>query len=384
MTKTVLRVLISSPGDVTQECDLAEKVITEVNRILGPNSPVFLQPIRAEPDIPPGIDTDPQAVINSQLPQFEVFVGIMWTRLGTPTPRAASGTVEEFESAIRRWKDNAPSVAVMFFFSQQSPQLDQIDPDQLAALRQFKESLSSRGVYYKDYQDQEQFRALLTIALARKAQEWTREDAGIKADVTVADEVQAKVTYVSEVDDEGDEDWLDLLALYEEAMGRSNESVNRMSAATQQLGARITEKTEQLQALVSEATPSPSKARRLVNDVADDLNIFARTLETELPIFRESWSMVMDRLPKLFGVWSELDLGPEAKEGAARARTQLVELSKTLGGSLDSLMQFRATIATVPRLTSQYKKASWRALVSMDDFLADLAKVRAFVTEFSA
>jgi hypothetical protein len=384
MIKTVLRVLVASPGDVADERELAERTIVEVNRVLGPDSPVLLQSILAEKDILPGIGSDPQAVINDQLPEFEVFVGIAWTRLGTPTPRAASGTVEEFELAVQRWRQNPSAVAVLFFFSQRHPPLEQIIPDQLSALRAFKESLSGRGVYFKDYQDQDQLRALLTTALVRTAQAWPRADDAAHARVVVNEEVAVQITGISNTDDDADgEDWLDLLALQEEAMGRSNESLTRMTAAIQQLGARTTEKSQQLQALFEEPNPSPTKARRLVNDVAEDLEIYARTLEVELPIFRESWSIVIDRLPRLFTIWSELDPSVSS-EAATRGREQLFELRGTMGTTIDTLTEFRGTIARVPRLTSQYKKAARRAIAAMDDLLTELTKIRAFITEFTA
>ena len=52
----------------------------------------------------PGLGLDVQQVVTEQIPcDYEVYVGILCTRVGTPTPRALSGTVEEFEDARRRW-----------------------------------------------------------------------------------------------------------------------------------------------------------------------------------------------------------------------------------------------------------------------------------------
>lgn len=50
-----------------------------------------------ETDIMPGFGSDPQAVINEQInDDFDIFVGLLKGKFGTPTPRAGSGTEEEF------------------------------------------------------------------------------------------------------------------------------------------------------------------------------------------------------------------------------------------------------------------------------------------------
>ena len=45
--------------------------------------------------------SDPQQIINSQVSdEYDIFIGILWTRFGTPTERAGSGTEEEFSWSL--------------------------------------------------------------------------------------------------------------------------------------------------------------------------------------------------------------------------------------------------------------------------------------------
>ncbi|MYD31374.1 MAG: DUF4062 domain-containing protein, partial [Nitrospira sp. SB0661_bin_20] len=61
--------------------------------------------VRWETRTTPGFGKDPQDVINKQISDaYDIFIGIMWTRFGTPTPRAGSGTEEEFLRAYDRYK----------------------------------------------------------------------------------------------------------------------------------------------------------------------------------------------------------------------------------------------------------------------------------------
>ena len=61
---------------------------------------------KADRDVPPGFDTDPQALINKSLPEYDIFLGILWHTFGTPTPRAGSGTFEEFTAAKARYDED--------------------------------------------------------------------------------------------------------------------------------------------------------------------------------------------------------------------------------------------------------------------------------------
>ena len=46
---------------------------------------------------------DGQDVINRQIEdKYDLFIGIMYTKFGSPTNRAESGTVEEFEIAYKK------------------------------------------------------------------------------------------------------------------------------------------------------------------------------------------------------------------------------------------------------------------------------------------
>ncbi|MDA0160812.1 hypothetical protein OM076_11100 [Solirubrobacter ginsenosidimutans] len=99
-------------------------------------------------------------MINVEIEPYDVFVGVMWKRLGTPTHRADSGTVEEFERAYALW-EQAGVPLLMFYFSR-IPFFPQ--PDELAqfqAVLSFKETLATRGGLCWEYESQEAFEAML-------------------------------------------------------------------------------------------------------------------------------------------------------------------------------------------------------------------------------
>ena len=88
------RVFVASPRDVSAEREALERVVTEVNQThgvpLGYSIELWRWETHATPD-----GGRPQDVINAQLPEFDVFIGILWRRFGTPTGVAGSGTAED-------------------------------------------------------------------------------------------------------------------------------------------------------------------------------------------------------------------------------------------------------------------------------------------------
>ena len=94
---------------------------------------------------------NPQQVINEQIGEPDLFVGIFWHRLGTPTDDFDSGTVEEYEIAKNRFQDDSNNVRIMIYFKSSAPtSLSSIDPKQYDKLVTFKSKLSDDGCLYTE------------------------------------------------------------------------------------------------------------------------------------------------------------------------------------------------------------------------------------------
>lgn len=147
-------VVISSPGDVCTERDMVDRVVDEVDaftRHLGITSRSW----RYERDATADVNGDPQRSVTAQMPRdYDVYVGVMCRRLGTPTDRAASGTVEEFEIARRR-KEATGRPAVFFYFCQDDMECTD---DQAEAVRQFRAEYP--GIF-REFVDEGHFASLL-------------------------------------------------------------------------------------------------------------------------------------------------------------------------------------------------------------------------------
>lgn len=134
----VVPVLIASPGDVRLDRDFVENVIREWNATHALRHRTVLLPLRWELNAVSDLHLDPQAAVNEQLVDHaDIVIVLFRARLGTPTPRALSGTVEELERALANGK------RVQCYFNTGPVLVDEVDVEQLAAVRQFKEQTKS-------------------------------------------------------------------------------------------------------------------------------------------------------------------------------------------------------------------------------------------------
>jgi hypothetical protein len=145
-----IKIFVASPGDLAEERNLLPNVIQEINlniTAIAPEKKVLLDFIRWETHISPVIGPRIQDHINNQLPDYDIFIGIMWKRFGTPTGSFGSGTEEEFNRAYSKWKkDN--KFPILFYFCQYSSTLPRsIDEvDELKKVLHFKENLTNKGL----------------------------------------------------------------------------------------------------------------------------------------------------------------------------------------------------------------------------------------------
>lgn len=139
-TASVLRVMIASPSDIPDARDAVEAAINDWNNANAKNKQVVLLPWRWETSSVPVLGDHPQSLINAQgVDESDIVFALFGSRLGSPTPDAVSGTVEEIERAVASGKP------VHLYFSTASLPND-VDTRQLDGLREFRTEISQRGL----------------------------------------------------------------------------------------------------------------------------------------------------------------------------------------------------------------------------------------------
>ena len=169
----VYHVFLASPRDMSQERQEVRSFFGEYNRTTANPRGVQFDVVDWENYASTGVGRA-QALISEQtLKRFEkslaLVVALMGTRFGSPTGDFQSGTEEEFEYALKLWRERGFPEIKWFLRSVQTLEVS-LDPDQRAweleqwdRVRAFRQRLREGDppVLYKTFRDLESFRRVL-------------------------------------------------------------------------------------------------------------------------------------------------------------------------------------------------------------------------------
>jgi hypothetical protein len=373
---TVLQVFVASPSDVAEERETLEAIVAEVNRLRSTNSGIRLELVRWETHVRPGFGSDAQAVINAQIEDnYDIFLGIMWTRFGTPTPRAGSGTEEEFNRAFERFQRNSNAVSLLIYFKEAPVDPNLIDLDQLAAVRRFKQRVQELGGVYGTFQTLEEFQSLLRAHLASEITEWERHLTTSLAPEVLTTQVAPTTiedaNLVTEMQVDEDLGFLDYIETAEEQFVASTEAVNRIGEALQILGSRMNERTVQVNSLQRpDGSYDVHAARRVAMRTAQDMEQFVARVTVETPIMAEA----LQRGIQAFGSASSFALaaGESARGSLKEAVNNVAQMVGAMASSRTNLSDLRTIVAGLPRMQRDFNVAKRNTIAALERLLSEI------------
>lgn len=366
----VFDVFVASPAEVAEERERLEAVIRELNEIWQDRLGVQLNLIRWETHTYPGFGEDAQDVINREMPDtVDVFIGILWSRVGTPTRRAGSGTLEEFERAYAQWKRDPDSIKLLMYFKKAAIDIEDIDPEQISQVRAFERSLPEKGGFYWKFDTSDAFERIVRNHLARLAQELASDpEGGVRQPITAS----PLTTPVEREDEEG---LLDLVDQWTDGLEVVNEIIGTFTGSLAELGAAMEAGSAEINDLDVPHNPSrAAEAKRLINSMANRLDLFADVLLPETPVLDEAFGQAMKALDKAIEIAP--DFGEGGIESICTSKTGLVSFDESVGGAMESMEQMKETIQGLPRVTTRFNRAKRKAVDALGSLYRCLSAAR--------
>jgi hypothetical protein len=364
---------------------------------LGDFHNVRLELIKWETHTRPGFGEDGQDVIIKQIgDEYDIFVGIMWGRFGSPTKRAGSGTEEEFKRAYSRFKASPDSVQIMFYFKEDGISPSKMDPEQIAKIQEFKKKISSEyGGLYHAFETTEDFCNKVRMHLSWVVQDLLRNKP-LKDTVTVksssaggieieplavptpivmqqsaGDDTIDPLANFNALDDDDSEGLIELAEIANTAMEAVVESLADITEATNEIGEKSQIRASEFNQLTADGSEADmNDVKRVCNNTAKDIEAFVKRLSESIPEFSKQNSLAMDTFGKLAMIFNvDLDEDP------ANIRTTLAilqEYRSAIPKASESQSELRQTISNLPRMTTAFNRARRRAVAVLDDFIAQL------------
>ena len=368
---TVLQVFVASPSDVTEERKMLDSVIHELNVTWSRSLGVSFEVVKWETNARPGFGVDPQAVINAQIADdYDVFVGIFWARLGSPTNRAASGTVEEFERAFARFQRTGASPEIMLYFKDAPISPSRIDSAQLAALHAFRSSLSGKGGLYSTFEDVDGFEASVRTHLSAIAQKF------VSAGVVTQGEVRASVPGEDESLALDPEEYglLDYLEIYSARTQEMTASIEAINKATVRMGEQLEQRNADMP---TQGVADPARTKKVLKRAAEEMNRYSETLQLHVTAISSARQEAFTALSSAVALMTEFEVDQGQVRGLLDTLHTTIASARSARGGLQGM---RDAANALPRVTKDLNKARRAVTEGLVRFLLEIESTESTVS----
>lgn len=353
-----INVFVSSPKDVIEEREQLEEVIKDINVVWSKSDVgIRLNLIKWESDVYPDMGTDAQDVINSQVSDYDIFIGIMWHRFGTPTERAGSGTAEEFEIAHQRHKEAPEKIKIMFYFNDSPIPPSEIDAEQLVLVNKFREKLGEKGGLYWVYNGPDEFDRKVRTHLQLQLPHWQK---------IIENETNGRVPVQTDdvPEEEDDEGFFELMEMGDTYAADLEIIMNRITI----IGNDFQEEIEGITSNNSKIA-TQVEIRKTANEMADVMEKFASKMEQELPEFAETCNKTIDAYSRATLVSTDFY---KDKGELNNVIISVNGAKKEFIAALGPINTFKTEVSQFPRITKPFNKAKKHTLTVMNSYSSEI------------
>jgi hypothetical protein len=354
-TRIEYSILLSSPSDVSDERQIAEEVVKEVEKTWGTYTGATLKLLSWENDVAPQFGDEPQSSINKALgDDWDIYLGLMHVRFGSKTKRYGSGTEEEFERAHSLWSSSPHTRQLMFYFKKGQVDADSIDLDQLKKVREFKSKMTGLGGFYKEFEKPEGFRDIfrvhLTSVLTTLHKQNTEREA-VKTPSPISPEPTKKEQVAAEV--EVDSGLLDFIEL-------ANSGMAEMGLIMTGIGSVFTECTSEIadgQKALSIGTSSgdTKEMRNGISLMSKSMNKMAKRIAEK----RSSYSTLSRKSLDAFS--QAITIAKSANPSGIGDQSELLEITSqtciSINGFIESIQNIEDTMSNLPNIAREFTSA---------------------------
>jgi len=363
---TRFKIFLASPSDLADERLSIEEVIDELNLTYGRQHDIILELIKWESHSAPGISLQSsQEIINSDVGNdYDLFIGLIWKKFGTPTKIADSGTEEEFLNAYNRFIANPNSIQILFYFKNTPINISEIDILQIEKIQKFRTDLSkNKKLLYWDYQDIQQLHKFLRIHIPQRISEIKIEN--IKHE-NLTEVIQIETIFKTDNEELGVFDYQEMV---EEYMEESTQSLLRISDATSWIGEQLNKKTTEMQFLTSNGkTVGRNEIKDILKRTSKVMDNYANRIDPEISIFYDNFEKAIDCYSNLINIYkSDLDI-----DNLNETKISLDNLITSIDSSNNNMEGFLESVKALPRLSKDLNNAKLNVTIKLEKLISNM------------
>jgi Domain of unknown function (DUF4062) len=367
-SEIVIRVFVASPSDVNEERASLESVIGEVNSAIY-HLGVRLELIKWETNTYPEFGQDPQDVINRQIQDnYDIFIGVLWGRFGTPTKRAQSGTQEEFERAYTKWKSDPESVDVMIYFKEEAIPRRNIDTNQINLVDEFRDGLGDLGGLYWTFQSSNDFEVTLRAHLNQVAHKWKNK---------LLPEDSIVISNLDNQNQELEDSTLEfgLLDYYEKIMSCSENighSLKTIGDGLYDITDQVNRRSQELNATGQiKDSEALKKYQFIINSLSYRISSFSKVVNNQIPVFSENKNSLFDDLSNMLLLLDEFTDIENSSEQYSGLENVLDFLCRNIEESMTAFSVLRDAVKSLPNISKIFNKSRKEMITALDRCLKE-------------
>jgi hypothetical protein len=381
MAKNITKysIFLGSPSDLEEERIAIEEIIKELNITFGPTNNLVLELLKWETHSAPGItSSNTQDLINDDLGyEYDIFLGIIWKKFGTPTEKANSGTEEEFINAVKRFKSDNSSVQVLFYFKNEISSLKDINVRELLKIEEFKESIKEDNILYWDFDSCENLKNFLRLHIPKRIN--TLIDNSKKASTELVPQKNTPIGLVDEMSDYGVFDYNEIFV---NLLNDSTNSLTKIAEDTTWIGEEFTLKNIEITTLTELPNPSKTGISSILKRIAKLLNDYAKRIEFETPIFYFSFEEGIKAGINMLNIVDDFN-SQETILNLEENKDSIMELRMAVPEAINGMKTLYESLKSLPRIQKDVNVAKKNLLIKVEDLINKLENTLELSIEYS-
>ncbi|MDA4882014.1 hypothetical protein PGJ81_01815 [Acinetobacter baumannii] len=381
--QVILNVFLASPSDVSYEREVIQNIINELNKTWSKNLNLRLELLRWETDVIPSFGEYSQGVINQQIgSDYDIFIGLLWSRFGMPTKNYESGTEEEFYRAYEL-HNSGKDIDLLIYFKNDPIAFEDIDPPQIQKIKEFKQTIQNLGGVY-GITSNDNFEGKLRSHLSVIIQKWKDRLYRNNKNEVLSPTTLTKNSYISETiteeqDIEDEEGIIDLDEKAKEALAKCESIINNIAESLAEFNKTTTSYTEQItQLTVAKASITTLKFSinqfsKVIYDFSSDLDILGNE-------YKVHTNLSIDSLTKLLVIYADSGNSQDAILDIITASTTLTNSVNT---ALPATIEFLNSVKDMPRMTTELNRSKKVLIKSLEQLVSYLQDTYAQYKEIS-
>lgn len=374
MPRTVVayKVFLASPGDVKEERTIVKKAIDTYNQIHSCDN-IKLELLCWEDSTHPSFGDYPQDVVNSQIgDDYDVFIGILWTRFGTPTPKYESGTEEEFYRAYERYKNGG--VELMVYRKDERVSPSRIDVEQLQKVNNFTSEVGKLGGYYFTFTGKEHFQEIFLKHLEGVVRGLENRTNPCKQMVPLVTSTgtDGRVLVTTGRDMWGLFEFIEFIVF---TCSEVNTNVNRISDLTNKIGEDMQIHTQELG--ITGRNSNVLHTKSILLNTARDMNKYAKEIDEPNTIWYSKYLEVQQAIKEMLDVSEGLVSEKEWENMVDNLR----EMNNGMGNAYSAMRQLYSAVNKMPKISQPLNIAKLNVCSKLKSIISNLQAGKLYCDE---